>query len=148
MSTTNEVQEEIGSYLPTWFTNAGIAMEPAQIKDYLTTPDYESSHPNWCILGVTATTTRTAVLGDSEEPAQFVLILFARLGKGDQAEASREAAERWLNDAEEMVVRNLENLPSNLLWYGVDVRQPRRDVIREWHGKYRTSIVPFVVEKR
>ncbi len=148
MSRTNEVQLDIGSRLPTWFSDAGIAMDPAHIKAYLTTPNVDSEHPHWCILGVTATTSRTAVLGDTAEPARLMVILFARLAKGDQAEASREAAERWLNDAEEMVVRNLENLESNLLWHEVIVAQPRRDAIREWHGLYRTSLVPFLVDKR
>lgn len=153
MATTKEIQALIGSYLPDWFADAAddgfdVPIDNSQIKAYLTSPDENASSPNWCILGGIHTKPESFVMGGMNEESVFAILLFSRISAGDDAEASRAAAEAWITDAEEMVVTKLANHRPVRGYFGeINVRPPGRDKMKHYWGKFRTSQIIFTVEK-
>ena len=116
------------------------------IKDFLTPPGDSSASPNWCIIRVLHTSSQNFVAGGSEQPAHLAIMLFSHLGGDD---ASREAAERWLNDAEEMLCERVVNSKKTEYWHRITLpTPPRRDADYKFWGQYRTSLIPLNVEKK
>lgn len=150
MATTNDCQEALHALIVTWFANAAarytVPIAAGNIKDYSTTPDDSSASPNWCIIRVLATRPDSEVFDQTDLPARLVITLFSRLAED---EASREAAERWINDAEELMVEQLHDVGPTVNWYEVAiVGNPRRDIYQHFHGKYRTSDIVIEIDKK
>ena len=150
MATTNDCQVALGALVVGWFANADarytVPIDAGNIKDYSTTPDDSSSSPNWCILRVLQTKPDSEVFDHTDLPGRLVITLFSALGED---EASKEAAERWINDAEEMLVENLYNVGQTDDWYEIAIiGNPKRDAHRFFYGKYRTSDIVIEIDKK
>jgi len=151
--TTNQCQVFLAQQIVTWFTNADAAftvpIAAGNIKDYNTTPDEQSTSPNWCIVATVNTISDAFVAGGDRFPTRLVILLFSKLSKGADAEASREAAERWMNDAEEMLMMNLANIGVTDYWYEITTpAPPRRDGDRMFWRNYRTSQIVVDIDKK
>jgi len=149
MATTNDCQEALHALIVSWFAGAAakytVPIAAGNIKDYSTTPDDSSASPNWCIIRVLSTRPTSEVFDHTDLPARLVIFLGSRLAED---ETSKEAAERWINDAEEMLVEQLHEIGPTANWYEVQiVGSPRRDVYRFFHGKYRTSDIVIEIDK-
>jgi hypothetical protein len=149
MATTTGCQIALGVLVKQWFASpeAGftVPIAEANIKDYSTTPTESSSSPNWIIIRAVATRPDSEVFDHTDLPARFAITLFSRV---DKTEASREAAERWINDAEEMLIKKLFEVGATDDWNEIAiVGSPRRDAHRMFHGSHRTSDVTIDVDK-
>jgi hypothetical protein len=152
MATTNQCQVHLGQLLTVWFANADAAfnvpIDSDNIRLYNTTPTETSVSPNWCILAVANTVSQPFVASGREYDTRIVILLYSRLSKGDDAEASREAAERWINDAEEMLIENLAELGDTDFWHDIEVHPPRRDADRMFWRNFRTSQIVVDLDKK
>lgn len=133
-----------------WFAapDAGFTVPIAQdnIKDYSTTPSESSESPNWIILRVLATRPDSEVFDHTDLPARLAISLLSRMA---ETEASRRAAEQWLNDAEEMTVKKLAEIGPNDYWYEIAIiGNPRRDAHKMYHGSHRTSDIVIEIDKK
>lgn len=146
----NDIQIDIASRIETWFTNNGITINAAHIFDYLTTPDPDSTvSPYWVIVSVIRTNTQNHTVDPNGTVKPLLAIwLHARINTGSNAETTRAAAERWLNDAEETIVKELSKLINQPLWYDIQIEEPVRDPDRKFFGVFRTSVIPFTVEAK
>ena len=87
------------------------------------------------------------VAGGDELPARFAILLLSRYDKS--AEASKEAALDWIDDAEEMLIEQLAASANTDNWYTLRVSgRPRRDVIPQFYGRWRTSQILINMEKK
>ena len=150
MATTNECQIAVMALVKSWFASPdpGFTVPIAQgnILDYSTTPGESSESPNWIIGRVVATQARSEVFDHTDLPARMSITLFSSL---DGAEASREAAERWINDAEELLVKKLAEVEATDDWYEIAIiGNPRRDAHRIFHGSHRTSDIVIEIDKK
>lgn len=150
MATTNDCQIALGVLVADWFANADVKytvpIATGNIKDYSTTPSDSSTSPNWCIIRVLATRPDSEVFDHTDLPPRLVITLFSRLAED---EATREAAERWINDAEEMLVEQLYGIGPTENWAEIEiVGNPRRDTHRLFYGKYRTSDIVLEIDKK
>lgn len=149
MATTTDVQIALGVLIKQWFASppTGFTVPIAQdnIKDYSTTPADSSSSPNWIIIRAVATRPDESVFDHTDLPARLAITLFSRM---DKTEASRRAAEHWINDAEELLVKQLQEAEATDDWYEIAIiGSPRRDAHRFFHGAYRTSDITIEVDK-
>ncbi|MCA9928429.1 MAG: hypothetical protein KC419_08130 [Anaerolineales bacterium] len=154
MITTNQCQVYLTQLIADWFANADPAFDvpiaAENIKAYNTTPNEQSVSPNWCIVAGVNTISEAFVSAGDRFPARLVILLYARLNKAAaHAEASREAAERWINDAEEMLMQNLAEVDQTDYWYEVTVPiPPRRDPDRLYWRNYRTTQIVVDIDKK
>jgi hypothetical protein len=149
MATTNDCQGALGVLATSWFSSPAAEFAAlggaVNVRDFNTTPDDSSASPNWCIFRVLYTTADSEVFDNTDAPTRIVCFLATRLGKSD---AEREAAERWLNDAEEMMVKQLYEVGATADWYELAIiGNPRRDVHKQFHGKMRTSDILIEIDK-
>jgi hypothetical protein len=150
MATTNDSVLALATLAADWFANAAakytVPIDAANIKSYSTTPSESSASPNWCIFRVLHTRPDSEVFDHTDLPGRVAITLFSGLA---ESEASREAAERWLNDAEEMLVEQLAEIGPTANWFEIAIiGQPRRDAHRMFHGKYRTSDIVIEIDKK
>lgn len=151
-ATTRECRTELTAIITSLFGVPDTTRYPSltagtvSIKGYMTTPDQSDANPNTCIIGTIATTSEQFTLAGNEEPSRFVIFLFARLDKDDStAEASRSAAEDWLDDAEEMILTELP-IYDNDLWVTLDLLgPPRRDTDKMFWSTHRTSQIAIEI---
>ncbi len=153
MATQKNTRQALHTLIDEWFANADaeftIPIAPENIIGYMTTPSESSASPNWCILASVGSGGQPLVVGDSEEPGRFAILLFSRMDKGDNAETSREAAEDWLDDAEEMLIRNLLSSVNTTDWHEIRIAgHPRRDPDKRHWGSFRTSLIPIEIDKK
>ena len=153
MANQKDTRQTLHALIVDWFANAdaefNVPIAPANIIQYMTTPGDSSASPNWCILASLGSGGQPLVGDDSEEPGRFAILLFSRLDKGSGAEASREAAEDWLDDAEEMLVRNLLASVNTDAWLAIDlIGRPIRDLDQKYWGAFRTSQIRIEIDKR
>ncbi len=153
MATTNQCQIEMSTKIGDWLTNSPVAFDTpfdlANLRAYNSTPDEQANSPNWCIVAVVHTVNDAFVSGGDRFPARLAILLMSRLAT-DRAdrEASREAAERWINDAEEVVMIGLADDAVSSLWSDIEVvKPPMRDPDRKFHQNYRTSMIVVDVDK-
>lgn len=149
MATTNDCQIALTALVKTWFAVAdakySVPIDAANILDYSTTPSDTAPSPNWCIVRVLATKPRSEVFDHTDLPPRLVITLFSKM---EQTEASREAAERWINDAEEMLVEQLVRIGRTADWSDIVViGNPRRDQHQRYHGSHRTSDIVIEIDK-
>ena len=154
MATANECQIEMSNKIGDWLTNSPAEFDTpfdlANLRAYNTTPDERSDSPNWCIVAMAHTVSRRFVSGGDEYPTRLAILLMSRLATSrDDREASRLAAERWINDAEEVVMMGLSEDAESSLWSELQVvDNPRRDHDRKFHSNYRTSLIIVDVDKK
>ncbi len=153
MPTQKNTRQTLHALIVDWFANADaeftVPITPENIIGYMTTPSESSASPNWCILASLGSSGKPLVVDDSEEPGRFAILLFSRLDKGDNAETSREAAEDWLDDAEELLIRNLLASVNTIDWYEIRIAgHPRRDPDKKYWGAFRTSLIPIEIDKK
>lgn len=149
MATTNDCQTAVMALVKTWFAapdaEFAVPIAQANILDYSTTPGDSSSSPHWIIGRVLATLTSSEVFDHVDLPPRMAITLFSAM---DETETSREAAERWINDAEEMLLKKLQEVGATDDWYEIKiVGNPRRDVHRRYHGSHRTSDIVIEIDK-
>ena len=149
MATTNDCQQALATLVASWFAGAAakytVPIAAGNILDYSTTPTDSSTSPNWCIIRALATRPSSEVFDHTDLPARLSITLFSRIAED---EPSREAAERWINDAEEMLVEQLYEVEATANWHSIQViGNPRRDIHRFFYGKYRTSDITLEVDK-
>ena len=150
MATTNDCQLALATLVTNWFANAAakytVPIDAANIKGYSTTPTESSSSPNWCIIRVMGTRPDSEVFSNTDLPGRLTITLFSSMA---ETEASREAAERWINDAEELLVEQLAEVGPTINWYEIAILdQPKRDAHRMFYGKYRTSDIVIEIDKK
>ena len=149
MATTNSCQIALTTLIKAWFAGANakysVPIDAANILGYSTTPGDSSASPHWVIVRVLATRPDSEVFEHTDLPVRMTITLFSGM---TQTESSREAAERWINDAEEMLVEQLARAEQTANWKEIAiVGNPRRDVHKRYHGSHRTSDIAIEIEK-
>ncbi len=149
MATTTGCQIALGVLIKQWFASppAGftVPIAPDNIKDYSTTPSESSSSPNWIIVRAVATRPDSEVFDHTDLPARLSITLLSGV---DKSEASRRAAEHWINDAEELLVKQLQEVEATDDWHEIAIiGSPRRDTHRLFHGSHRTSDIVIEIDK-
>ena len=149
MATTNDCQIALAVLIKSWFANADakytVPIDAANILDYSTTPTETSESPNWCIVRVLATRPDSEVFDHTDLPVRLAITLFSRM---KETEISRTAAERWVNDAEELLVEQFYGVGKTTNWHEIAViGTPRRDQHQRYHGSHRTSDIVIEIDK-
>ncbi len=153
MPTTTAIQAILLTSVKQWFVDAasgGTYICPIHAENvlaYATTPD-EDGEANWCIIAAKPTFYEGHSMESKRLVSRFDIHLFSRFDI--EVEASKEAAEKWLNDAEEMIVLALTEEPNNTTnWFLIrPERAPVRDRIREFWNKYRVSTISVLIRKK
>lgn len=160
--TTKEARQDLHSKVVSWLTSppAGydaISITATSIKGYRTAPRPDVAEPYWVM--VTSAGTRSeepqsgAISGGNEAMARMVIIILARIAEGDDTgtiEASKEAAEDFLDDCEEYLVTQLADDVESDYWHSLAVLEyPLRDIPALTDGlsnQYRSSQILIEME--
>lgn len=163
MATTRECRQALYDLVVDWFVTTGPPAEydapiiAGNIRRYRTAPAPSSASPNWILITTAGTRPeepedRGSIAGGNETEARFVIVLLSRLSEGSDAEASKEAAENWLDDAEEWLVRQLADSYETDEWHSLEiVGWPMRDLPGLTDGlsnDYRSSQIVIQMEKK
>ena len=151
MSTTKACRARLHELIQEWFAAPdpayAVPIAATNIIGYFTTPKERSASPNWIIVHTIHTSSQSFTLGGAEQPALFGILLASRLSKGDDAELSRELAEAWLDDAEEMLLTLLTETDEEL-WNDIIISSaPQRDADPILRGLFRSSHLLIEMEK-
>ena len=151
--TTKKARQAVHALIQEWFLPANVPPEfdcpiaQENIVGYFTQPLETADSPNWIILYSTHSLTSGVSLGGDIQNAQLGILLACSLSKGANAEASREAAENWLDDAEEYILQRLAQ-SKTADWRELRAVTPKRDKWRTMWRRFRTSDILLFVEKR
>lgn len=139
--TTKQTRQALYDNIVLWMQEAD-APAAANIRKYNTAPDDTADDPNWIILASMGPGfTEDGMSGYALDP-HIAVTFMSRIQEGD--DASDEAAENWLDDVEDFILKKILDTESDD-WGKATmlVDMPRRDKLPAWHGLYRTSQTPF-----
>lgn len=158
--TLKTARQTLHNQVGNWLANSDAAYTTPTIsgnlKRYRTAPAASSASPNWVIVtsaGVRPEepTDGGSLAGGNEIKARLVIILLSRISQDiDATEATKEAAENWLDDAEEVIVRGLADSVNTAAWHSLEmIGWPRRDIpglTDGLDGNYRNSQIVVEME--
>ena len=158
MSTTKETRRILHAWIAALFATPpaefDVPIESSSIKRYLTMPPELSNDPNWMSVATVHSLTDAMVVGGDEDLAVFHIMLVSRIDQTDieaDAEASRELAEDWIDDAEQMIVEAVSKAhKSNDSddWQDIYISSlPVRDRDGRYFKQYRTSQFTVTIER-
>lgn len=139
--TTKQARQDLHSQVTTWLTNPpaeydAIVITAGSIVHYRTAPPTDASEPYWVMVtsaGTRAEEPRSGTIGGGNEAtALMAIVILARIAEGDSIaaiEASKEAAEDFLDDCEEYLVLQMADAVDSDYWYSLEVLEvPLRDI--------------------
>ncbi len=160
--TTKEARQDLHTKVTAWLTSPpaeydAINITAASIKRYRTAPPTDLSEPYWVMITTAGTQSEEdgagTIGGGNEVNTRMVIILLARVAEGEDTaiiEASKEAAEDFLDDAEEYLVRQLTDDVEGDYWHSLTVPEyPLRDIPSLTEGlsnQYRSSQILIDME--
>ena len=148
--TIKTARQQIATTVASW-----LASPPAEyplddslieIHRYTTAPDPNNNLPFQIVMGTERTAVTSEGVDESEIIGNLYLALFARIDMGE--EATKEAAEDWLDDCEAYLVEQLEASRNQPTYRRIKILGVRRDPDRQWFGLYRVSYIRLGVELR
>jgi hypothetical protein len=145
VTSTKTIRQALHQKVVDWFAGSDLPYATGNIKRYQTAPDDSSESPYWTILFTMTQSPDGEVAGGSDTMPRFGILLLCRVG-GD--EASKEAAHDWLDEAEQMLLNQLNNDINQDYWTDLLPGDTLRDRLPQYHGRYRTSLIPVAVETR
>jgi len=153
MPTTNAIKTILFTSIKQWFVDAAAGstyvcpIDAENVLDHATTPD-EDGGANWCILATKPTYYQDHSMDSKRLVSRFDIHLFSRFDI--EIEASKAAAETWLNDAEEMIIEAITSEPANPSnWFSIMPEQvPVRNGMHEFWQKYQVSTILVLVRKK
>lgn len=117
-----------------------------EVYGYTTAPDPNNTKPFQIVVGTERATVKSEGLAESLAGANLYVALFARVNVDD--EATKEAAEDWLDDCEQYLASQIEHSRNTAHWTRIKINAVRRDPDSQWFKFYRVSYIRIGVELR
>jgi len=144
MSTIKEARRALAQAIIDWLTERDekyptISIQTAEVKRYTTAPDSNNSQPFQIVVGTERAAASSEGVDESDFEARLFVALFARIDVNN--EATKEAAEDWLDDCEGFLLEHIEASRNTSAWTSLLWAGSRRDFDPAFFRVYRTCYI-------
>lgn len=149
--TTKTARQELKTLFTTWLGSPpaefdALDLSNIYINRYTTAPDPNSDRAFHITIGTEAPKVDEEGVSESQFGGNLYVVLFARINADD--EATKEAAEDWLDDCEQFLLQQMAASRNTSQWTRIVFRGSRRDPDPVYHKIFRVSYIRIGVDLR
>ena len=149
--TTKTARQELAILITSWLADPPAAFTSLddsliEVHRYTTAPDPNNARPYEIVIGTEQVTTASQGVDESDKGCNLYIAIFARIDTS--SEATKEAAENFLDDCEEFLTTQMEASRNTVTWSRLRKLGSRRDPEPAFHKLFRTAFLRVGVDLR